>query len=431
MQDNNNTNTMVGMTSCPDCGAQVAEMSLTMHRLMGCTGEMTEEDSKPSPMQVDEETNYPKQDIIQIDSDEDANSLSSSCTSPSQRRRLEIPKDNSVVNLIATPPPVAAATTRRTVVDLVDTPTQQQQQQQQQQWACPQCTLLNPPTQPRCDACQYHNLDIARPPDPTRRERLIDDTNGDSGMMHPITLVGGGALLGGMLGAAGSLASGRRTSDILTSAAEGAMTGGIGGAFFNEVMNNTAPGGNNDDLAAARSSAAMGIAGYPSLGNNSSPGSRRIRPRGSFRVQTTRSRNGFSQTVVQQGSTRTTIRRRSTSATQDPVLNFVMRSMMTPNGRNNQNLDNMDYEQILRAFGDGSEHMGGDEGQIQSLPTQVLTQPQKELPEDARQCLICLEDFQAGETRKTLPCLHGFHQKCADKWLRTNASCPICKHRLT
>ncbi|OEU15048.1 hypothetical protein FRACYDRAFT_186797 [Fragilariopsis cylindrus CCMP1102] len=95
----------------------------------------------------------------------------------------------------------------------------------------------------------------------------------------------------------------------------------------------------------------------------------------------------------------------------------------------------MNYEQLLNAFGDGTENLGADEGDIRQLPTHILKDdPLKgpsALPEDARQCLICLEDFAKGERRSILPCLHGFHTNCSTKWLRTNGSCPICKHRIS
>jgi E3 ubiquitin-protein ligase SDIR1 len=50
------------------------------------------------------------------------------------------------------------------------------------------------------------------------------------------------------------------------------------------------------------------------------------------------------------------------------------------------------------------------------------------LPPAVRECSICLDAFVVGCSRKTLPCLHGFHEECIDRWLRTNGSCPICKH---
>lgn len=94
------------------------------------------------------------------------------------------------------------------------------------------------------------------------------------------------------------------------------------------------------------------------------------------------------------------------------------------------NIDNMTYEQLLSTFGDGSDEMGGSEVDIQNLPVVQLKNPKAELPADCRSCNICLEDFEAGDLRKTLPCLHGFHAKCADTWLRSNGCCPVCKNKI-
>ena len=46
-------------------------------------------------------------------------------------------------------------------------------------------------------------------------------------------------------------------------------------------------------------------------------------------------------------------------------------------------------------------------------------------------CSVCLQDFEEGETVRTLPCLHHFHLACVDPWLkqrgRSLAACPVCK----
>lgn len=49
-------------------------------------------------------------------------------------------------------------------------------------------------------------------------------------------------------------------------------------------------------------------------------------------------------------------------------------------------------------------------------------------------CSVCLGDFFAGETVRTLPCLHRYHPSCVDPWLvqkgRAQAACPTCKTRV-
>ena len=46
-------------------------------------------------------------------------------------------------------------------------------------------------------------------------------------------------------------------------------------------------------------------------------------------------------------------------------------------------------------------------------------------------CNICMEKFLVGQYKRCLPnCKHLFHKKCIDRWLKKNASCPICRNTL-
>lgn len=42
-------------------------------------------------------------------------------------------------------------------------------------------------------------------------------------------------------------------------------------------------------------------------------------------------------------------------------------------------------------------------------------------------CVVCMCDFEQKQTLRVLPCSHEFHQKCIDKWLKSNRTCPICR----
>ena len=341
------------------------------------------------------------------------------------------------------------------------------------QWACPQCTLLNPKSAARCDACHFANPE--RPPDSTRTERLLHDNVADdeSPYISHLAFVSGGALMGGLLGAAGSFLHGR---DPISSMTEGAVSGIMGGALLNEVVSSNrrstrsstraqtvdetgvldspvdmidelfASGMADFDLseqrppisvAQARSSASIS-GGYPSLVDSSETINQRSRPRSSFRVVREQGQDGTMTTIVMGGTSTTRIRRSQRGAQpgfDDPMLSLLVHSYLEQQGHRPgragvADVDTMGYDELLRAFGDGTENLGASEAQIRSLPTKVIENPAKELPEEARQCLICLEEIGEGETRKILPCLHGFHASCCDKWLRTNGSCPICKHRI-
>ncbi|CAH8355921.1 unnamed protein product [Eruca vesicaria subsp. sativa] len=49
--------------------------------------------------------------------------------------------------------------------------------------------------------------------------------------------------------------------------------------------------------------------------------------------------------------------------------------------------------------------------------------------EDAS-CCICLARYADDEEVRELPCLHVFHVDCVDKWLKINATCPLCKNEV-
>ncbi|XP_020573171.1 E3 ubiquitin-protein ligase At1g12760-like isoform X2 [Phalaenopsis equestris] len=46
------------------------------------------------------------------------------------------------------------------------------------------------------------------------------------------------------------------------------------------------------------------------------------------------------------------------------------------------------------------------------------------------ECCICLSAYDDGAELRQLPCGHHFHCCCIDKWLRINATCPLCKYNI-
>ncbi|KAK1262974.1 E3 ubiquitin protein ligase RIE1 [Acorus gramineus] len=49
--------------------------------------------------------------------------------------------------------------------------------------------------------------------------------------------------------------------------------------------------------------------------------------------------------------------------------------------------------------------------------------------EDA-ECCICISPYEDGVEIHELPCNHHFHSSCIIKWLRINATCPLCKYNI-
>ncbi|KAJ7942522.1 E3 ubiquitin-protein ligase [Quillaja saponaria] len=50
-------------------------------------------------------------------------------------------------------------------------------------------------------------------------------------------------------------------------------------------------------------------------------------------------------------------------------------------------------------------------------------------PEDS-ECCICLSQYVEGAELYRLPCNHHFHCGCISRWLRTKATCPLCKFNI-
>ncbi|KAK9716691.1 hypothetical protein RND81_06G250900 [Saponaria officinalis] len=52
----------------------------------------------------------------------------------------------------------------------------------------------------------------------------------------------------------------------------------------------------------------------------------------------------------------------------------------------------------------------------------------EELKARDSQCCVCLGEFEMTEELRQLPlCKHVFHGDCIRHWLRTNATCPLCR----
>jgi Ring finger domain len=64
---------------------------------------------------------------------------------------------------------------------------------------------------------------------------------------------------------------------------------------------------------------------------------------------------------------------------------------------------------------------------VSSLPFRKINDPESELPQEKRRCIICLEKYEVGDEITTLPCIHVFHRVCVNRWLKSNRSCPECR----
>lgn len=256
------------------------------------------------------------------------------------------------------------------------------------EWSCARCTLHNPRSSERCSACNYARQEATTPDSPpSRRAQPASQTQPSLSQQQgpvPGAMMGGGALLGGIVGALIGAASGNP----IGGAFEGAMNGAMGGAFLESASR-------AQQQEQARLQQMHGRPQRQQSRHNGIPMARVQYPNGSVRIVPLSSLNRHQLQQIQR-----------------------------------MNGNDMTYEQVLQSsLGDsnGNANLGADEQLIASIPT---TRVEKDTPTDEK-CCICLESFKKSDKCKTLPCMHGFHAGCVDQWLRTNASCPMCKHPIS
>lgn len=443
------------MSTCPQCGHQVPTLNLAIHQATACGRSMRNGSGESSRPSVETNTGQITTISERIQSDTIRDSMS---PTENTQQVIDIDEDDNddeveIISAQHHQPPASST-----------------------EWTCPRCTLFNPLNAQRCEACDYAysestlpstcidpNENHMRPPDPVQyRQQLIHsytninnserNNNALADPSNSMRYIGGGAVLGSLLGAAGAYIRGR---NITNSIMEGAMTGVLGGVIARDVMSATTT------PSATRLSQQGVLSNHESTDPNHSPRrivsiTRRRYPDGT--VETICEENGVR--VVQQSSAThpeedPTMGIDPFSMAQNPLLNnnrsmnhlrgstimfppphHRFRVFTTSSGMAGNHLDamnGMDYESLLEIFGDGSDHRRGvDEATMRRLPTTTFKNVEDELPNDRehRLCSICLEEFANGQTRKILPCLHGFHDTCIDRWLGANANCPICKHSL-
>ncbi|XWS38235.1 hypothetical protein CRYUN_Cryun19dG0113500 [Craigia yunnanensis] len=78
---------------------------------------------------------------------------------------------------------------------------------------------------------------------------------------------------------------------------------------------------------------------------------------------------------------------------------------------------------------DSTVAKGLDGQTIEAFPITLLGESRRFPRPDDNTCPICLCEYQAKETLRTIPdCKHYFHAFCIDEWLKLNAACPLCRN---
>ncbi|XP_022764688.1 putative RING-H2 finger protein ATL69 [Durio zibethinus] len=106
-------------------------------------------------------------------------------------------------------------------------------------------------------------------------------------------------------------------------------------------------------------------------------------------------------------------------------------SSSSRNTNNNSNINQeLSHRPITESLMDPSTVvLGLDEPIIESYPKIVLGESRRLPRPNNGTCSICLSDYQPKDSVRCIPdCHHCFHVDCIDEWLRTSATCPLCRN---
>ncbi len=93
----------------------------------------------------------------------------------------------------------------------------------------------------------------------------------------------------------------------------------------------------------------------------------------------------------------------------------------------NYNSNNfMEFVQQMLQHAHGNYDNPVENDLLSSLPEFPIEDINK-LPEDKKDCIVCLTKYENKENAIILPCTHFFHKDCIKDWFKRQNTCPICK----
>ena len=92
-----------------------------------------------------------------------------------------------------------------------------------------------------------------------------------------------------------------------------------------------------------------------------------------------------------------------------------------------RNLDLTSYEDLVR-LNESNVKVNVTSVELSQLP--VFSFRSNSSSSHEKECTICTDPFQTGDTLRRLPCLHTFHRDCIDEWFQRSRKCPICMMRV-
>ncbi|KAE9607728.1 putative aminoacyltransferase, E1 ubiquitin-activating enzyme [Lupinus albus] len=114
-----------------------------------------------------------------------------------------------------------------------------------------------------------------------------------------------------------------------------------------------------------------------------------------------------------------------------PCIITLMYAVADQDGATKGEIERLSKFKFRRIEND-EKHAGNTEGPAGGIMTECVADSpiERVLSEEDAECCICLSEYDDGVELRQLQCGHHFHCTCVDKWLHTNATCPLCKYNI-
>lgn len=113
-----------------------------------------------------------------------------------------------------------------------------------------------------------------------------------------------------------------------------------------------------------------------------------------------------------------------------PCIIAILYAVADQEGASDEDINNLPTAKFRKASSDekakGEKQLAGVMAYVGGSENMM----ERPLFEDAAECCICLSSYEDGVELRDLPCSHHFHGTCINKWLRINATCPLCKYNI-
>ncbi|KAK8480889.1 hypothetical protein V6N13_004296 [Hibiscus sabdariffa] len=106
-------------------------------------------------------------------------------------------------------------------------------------------------------------------------------------------------------------------------------------------------------------------------------------------------------------------------------LSCMIRAVLTETGNNQDTW-------LTRALAESASEFERDSYGMVAATEASIEEMLERVEVEARDetCMICLNELEVGFEAARMPCSHGFHGDCIEKWLRQSHYCPICRFEM-